>query len=332
MVLVIKVNTMIDYTPFFDELKKTKLKRYAHVFRGHTDAVFQNATHGDLPAWLEVLTALPVIGLSEVSLDRDTITIGSVDDCDMQVRQDLRESFMRFHPWRKGPFDICGIHIDTEWRSDMKWNRLKDEIASLDGRLVLDVGCGNGYHCFRAAGAGARLVFGADPYLLYCMQYAALNHYIGADTVAVLPFSDETMPAIENIFDTVFSMGVLYHQRSPLDHLCRLRSFLRKGGELVLETLIVDGDERTALFPEGRYAKMNNVWFIPSCGMIEVWLRRIGFSKARTVNVAQTTLEEQHATSWMGFESLSDFLDPADQSLTIEGYPAPKRAIFIATC
>jgi tRNA (mo5U34)-methyltransferase len=32
----------------------------------------------------------------------------------------------------------------------------------------------------------------------------------------------------------------------------------------------------------------------------------------------------------MVFESLSDFLDPKDKNKTIEGYPAPKRAIFLA--
>ncbi|MEW8068099.1 MAG: DUF1698 domain-containing protein, partial [Candidatus Thiodiazotropha endolucinida] len=43
-----------------------------------------------------------------------------------------------------------------------------------------------------------------------------------------------------------------------------------------------------------------------------------------------TTIEEQRATEWMRFESLADYLDPADRSLTIEGYPAPRRAVFVA--
>jgi len=32
----------------------------------------------------------------------------------------------------------------------------------------------------------------------------------------------------------------------------------------------------------------------------------------------------------MKFDSLSDFLLPSDETKTIEGYPSPKRAIFIA--
>ncbi|MBR9800034.1 MAG: DUF1698 domain-containing protein, partial [Gammaproteobacteria bacterium] len=40
---------------------------------------------------------------------------------------------------------------------------------------------------------------------------------------------------------------------------------------------------------------------------------------------------EQRATDWMTYHSLSDFLDPADPSLTREGHPAPRRAVLIAT-
>ena len=44
-----------------------------------------------------------------------------------------------------------------------------------------------------------------------------------------------------------------------------------------------------------------------------------------------TSTDEQRATKWMTNHSLIDFLDPNNKSLTIEGYPAPKRAVFIAT-
>ncbi|PMC22346.1 tRNA 5-methoxyuridine(34)/uridine 5-oxyacetic acid(34) synthase CmoB, partial [Klebsiella aerogenes] len=44
-------------------------------------------------------------------------------------------------------------------------------------------------------------------------------------------------------------MGVLYHRRSPLDHLWQLKDQLAPGGELVLETLVIEGDENTVLVP-----------------------------------------------------------------------------------
>jgi len=125
-------------------------------------------------------------------------------------------------------------------------------------------------------------------------------------------------------------MGVLYHRRSPLDHLYELRACLRSGGELVLETLVIEGEEGTVLMPEGRYAKMRNVWFFPSIATMELWLRRCDFKDVRCVDVSTTSLDEQRATQWMTFESLADFLDPDDRTKTIEGHPAPMRAVFTA--
>ena len=98
----------------------------------------------------------------------------------------------------------------------------------------------------------------------------------------------------------------------------------------MLETMIVDGDVNTVMLPEGRYTKMRNVWFIPSVTTLVAWLKRAGYKNIRLADVNQTSTEEQRATNWMRFESLSDFLDPDDQSKTIEGYPAPKRAVIIA--
>ena len=209
-------------------------------------------------------------------------------------------------------------------------------IAPLDDRLVLDVGCGNGYHCWRIAEAGARCVIGIDPTAVFLAQFLAIHglaaavdpHFVGR--VTMLPLGIEDLPGDLDRFDTVFSMGVLYHRRSPLDHLGELRSALRAGGQLVLETLVIDGGVDQVLVPQGRYAKMRNVWFIPSTAMLEVWLMRSGFRRVRTVDVTPTTVEEQRSTAWMTFESLADFLDPADNRFTIEGYPAPQRAIVVA--
>ncbi|MFT7140778.1 MAG: tRNA (mo5U34)-methyltransferase, partial [Sulfitobacter sp.] len=68
----------------------------------------------------------------------------------------------------------------------------------------------------------------------------------------------------------------------------------------------------------------------PSPAALENWLRRAGFVNVRTVDVNQTSVEEQRATEWMDFHSLAEFLDPNDSNLTAEGLPAPKRAIVIA--
>jgi len=195
---------------------------------------------------------------------------------------------------------------------------------------VLDVGCGNGYHCLRSHGEGAARVIGIDPSPRFVVQFYMIKHFIGDIAVDVLPLSLEQLPADLRFFDTTFSMGVLYHRRSPMDHLLALKSTLRPGGQLILETLLIEGDKGTLLVPEGRYAKMNNVWFLPSADTLIGWLTKCGFNRPRLIDVGYTTADEQRVTPWMQFHSLSQFLDPANCRLTVEGHPAPMRGIFIA--
>lgn len=287
-------------------------------------------THGKMLGWLAALEQLPDISPSTIELNT-AVKIGNAADLTGIDTESVKQTLKAFHPWRKGPYHLFDIHIDTEWRSDWKWDRVLPHLQPLKGRKILDVGGGNGYHGWRMLGQDAEMVVGIDPTLVFSMQYRVMQKYIRSDHHYVLPIGIEQMPENLALFDTVFSMGVLYHRRSPLHHLLELRNCLRPRGELVLETLIVDGELGMSLMPEERYAKMNNVWFIPSIETMLLWLRRAGFKDARCVDVDVTSLEEQRRTEWMTFESLADFLDPHDVTKTIEGYPAPKRAVFIAT-
>ena len=288
--------------------------------------------HGDLGRWRYLLQQLPEIQTEDIDLRADRLRIGQAQQAGEAVRQDIHQTLRALQPWRKGPYELFGIHIDTEWRSDWKWQRLREHIQPLAGRKVLDVGCGNGYHAWRMAGEGAGLVVGIDPSLLFLTQFNAVRHFMARPpNVHFLPLGIESVPDRLAAFDSVFSMGILYHRRSPMDHLLDLKACLRPGGELVLETLVVEGDENSVLVPEGRYAKMRNVWFIPSPAALVNWLQRCGYRNVRVVDVTPTRIEEQRRTDWMAFESLADFLDPNDHRLTVEGHPAPTRALVLAT-
>ncbi len=285
--------------------------------------------HGDYEKFVNVLNSLPSTIPSFVDLNSAAVKIGKAEDLQPEEQRALKDLLRKLIPWRKGPFEIFEIFIDSEWRSDFKWDRLKDDISTLQGKDILDVGSGNGYHCWRMLGAGASSVTGIDPYLLSVVQFNAVKSFMKDLPVWVLPVAAEQMPANLELFDVVFSMGVLYHRRSPFDHLLELKSFLKPGGELILETLTIDADENSVLVPQGRYAKMRNVWFIPSVITLEKWLERAGFKNVRLVNVSQTTTKEQRRTEWMPWESFEDFLNPNNKNETIEGYPAPLRAIFV---
>ncbi len=269
----------------------------------------RDEAHGDFTVWREALS-----GLAAEPGDEKTV----------------REHLLSLSPWRKGPFHIGGVDIDSEWRSDLKWQRCADAVEPLQGRAVLDVGSGNGYYALRMRDAGARAVIGIDPTILYVMQFLAVRHFDSDGRVFVLPFRLEELPAGPRAFDTTFSMGVLYHQRAPLTHLQQLRGTLRPGGQLVLETIFVPGEESYACTPEDRYARMRNVWLLPTIAELTTWLRRSGFKNIEIVDQSVTTTDEQRSTEWMSFESLAEALDPADPSRTAEGWPAPRRVIVVA--
>jgi tRNA (mo5U34)-methyltransferase len=314
----------IDYSEFYTLLKNTRLEPWVEALPERIAHGLRYERHGLLPQWEEMLARLPELESSLVELKSEVRVEG-------EAFAGLEELLKAFHPWRKGPYRIHGVEIDTEWHSDWKWDRVVPHIQPLEGRTVLDIGCGNGYHCWRMAGEGAKLVVGVDPIPLFICQFFAMKNYIRNPRAWVLPLGIEDLPAAPKAFDTVFSMGVLYHRKDPLEHIEQLKSFLRPGGELILETLVVDGPEGHCLIPEERYAKMRNVHAIPSVPTLEKWFRDGGLRDVRTADVTTTSIDEQRSTEWMTFESLPDFLDPADPAKTIEGYPAPKRAVVVAT-
>jgi len=270
----------------------------------------QDESHGDFALWRQTLEALRAIE----------------DD----VPQTARELLLALAPWRKGPFDVAGITIDSEWRSNLKWDRLKDQIAPLQGRVVLDVGCGNGYYTLQMKNAGARAVIGIDPTILYVMQFLALEHFLRPEAVFVLPLRLDELPENQRSFDTTFSMGVLYHQRSPIDHLRQLKESLRQGGQLVLETIFVPGEESYARTPAHRYARMRNVWLLPTISELVTWLQRSGFTGIEVIDKSLTTTDEQRSTEWMRFESLREALQAGVPDRTVEDWPAPRRVIVLA--
>ncbi len=287
--------------------------------------------HGDYSRWHAILENLYQFKTGKIDFTLPAVQFGNKEQIRPAQQQQIQQYLLALHPWRKGPFNVFGIAVDSEWRSDIKWQRLQNSISPLLGRHVLDIGCGNGYYMFRMLGEGARWVLGIDPTILFNAQFRALSRMIEHGICAdILPIGIDQLPDKLNFFDTVFSMGVLYHRRSPIDHLYKLLSCLRPGGELVLETLVIEGPGDQLLLPENRYAKMRNIWFIPTPAALERWLRRCGFIDVKIADVSATSLDEQRSTEWMRFESLKDFLDPDDLSKTVEGLPAPRRAILVA--
>jgi tRNA (mo5U34)-methyltransferase len=318
----------------FMQTEKQPFNKWGSVIEQQLHDFYVATPHGDMQRWLDAFLQLPELNNVTCELNKSAVEFQS-DDINPEQNQQALAALQGLMPWRKGPFQFFDTFVETEWRSDWKWDRIEPHLAPLKGRTILDVGCGSGYHMWRMLGAGAQRVVGIDPSKLFFWQFEAAKKYVAAakkDNIPVhlLPFKMEDVPANLRAFDTVFSMGVLYHRKSPLDHLTELQQALRPGGEVVLETLVVEGEEGEVLVPDDRYAMMRNVWFLPSAKTLCQWMRRLGFKNVRIVEQNYTSLDEQHTTDWMQYNSLTDFLDPNDPSKTVEGHPAPLRATIIA--
>ena len=305
---------------FLEETAKTKLNKY-HDFLLEKLRT-ETRDHGKSLEWDAILDSIEN-SENPIKTEGDLLSIGD-------GKTDYSNALIKLKPWRKGPLLVGSTIIETEWRSDWKWERIKQQGIDLSEKFVLDVGAGNGYYLFRMLEAGAKVALGIDPTILFNYQFAAMQKLSSKNNAFLLPLRSEHLPAFK-IFDVVFCLGVLYHRRSPIDQLKELLSFLKPKGKLVLETLILpEKENREILLPKDTYAKMSNVWFIPSKKVLQIMLQRSGFSQIEVVDVTTTSTKEQRSTEWMNFQSLSDFLDPKDENKTVEGYPAPTRALVIA--
>lgn len=320
---------MIEFGDFYQRIAKGPLSPWLNTLPSQLTAWQKESLHGKFKMWFNAVDRLPLLQPEKLDL-LHSVSANMHQPLPQGQRARIENLLRNLMPWRKGPFSLYDVEIDTEWRSDWKWDRVLPHISPLAGRTILDVGCGSGYHMWRMIGAGAHLAVGIDPMQLFLCQFEAVRKLLGGDQRAhLLPLGIEQLPEL-NAFDTLFSMGVLYHRRSPLDHLYQLKNQLISGGELVLETLVIEGDSQQVLVPGDRYAQMNNIYFIPSAEALKGWLIKCGFVDVRIADVSVTTLEEQRRTDWMTSESLAEFLAPNDPSQTIEGYPAPRRALLIA--
>ncbi|MCW9026862.1 MAG: tRNA 5-methoxyuridine(34)/uridine 5-oxyacetic acid(34) synthase CmoB, partial [Thiovulaceae bacterium] len=226
-------------------------------------------------------------------------------------------------PWREGPFQLFDTYIDTEWRSNIKYNLLRKHF-NLKDRRVADIGCNNGYYMFRMLEDKPALLVGFDPSPLYKTQFDFVNHFVKSDIIYEM-LGVEHAEFYEEKFDTIFCLGVLYHRSDPVAMLKQLFRSLDKKGEVILDTFYIDGDEEYALCPAGSYSKIPNIYFVPTIKALKHWCLRAGFDSFEVLETSKTDAEEQRKTEWIEGQSLDDFLDSNDETKTVEGYPAPQR-------
>lgn len=275
----------------------------------------------------------PYKALSEFKADfvdcsLDAVTIGDEQQLTKEEKIIVREHLKTFMPWRKGPFSVFGNHIDSEWRSELKWQRVAPVLPDLEGKVIADIGCNNGYYMFRMADAKPKMVLGFEPSIQHYYCFNALNGMAQCSNLHIDLLGIEHLHLFENSFDMVFLMGIIYHRPSPIDTLRDILSALTPGGSLILESQGIPGDDPYALFPDNTYAKVPGTYFVPTGKCVYNWMKKAGFTDIDFFCSHPMSSSEQRKTEWMTFESYSDFINPENPNLTVEGYPAPCR-IFL---
>jgi tRNA (mo5U34)-methyltransferase len=268
---------------------------------------------------------------SKLDLQGDVVKIGRREDINPEDHERVYALMRNFMPWRKGPFSVFDIDIDAEWQSQRKWDRLLPEIPDMQGKVIADIGCNNGYYMFRMAAHQPKFVLGFEPYVQHYFTFSALRSFAGLDNLGIDLLGIEDLPLFPTCFDIIFCLGILYHRPSPIDALRDLHAALQPGGCLLIESQAISGEQSLALFPEKTYAKVPGTWFVPTASCLHNWLARAGFNQIKCFCSHPMSSTEQRKTEWMTFESYEDFIDKNDPELTIEGYPAPWRVFFKAT-
>lgn len=263
-----------------------------------------------------------------VDCSQEAVSIGIESEVSKTEQQEIEAHLRTFMPWRKGPFSVFGIEVDSEWQSQRKWQRLLPRLPDLQDKIIADIGCSNGYYMFRMTPHKPKLVLGFEPSLQHYYCFKGLNGMARQDNLEIDLLGVEHLPLFPECFDVLFLMGIIYHRSSPVDTLRDVFSSLKSGGTLILESQAIPGTSETALFPRKTYAKVPGTYFVPTGTCLKNWLLRAGFSDVELFCQHPMTSVEQRRTDWMQFESYSDFLDPQDPSKTIEGYPAPDRVFL----
>ena len=283
-------------------------------------------TWKNIRPYQEAIKALPAYSNVQVMLgDRVELQIENLSE---EEAEQIKQTALLMKPWRKGPFQINELFIDSEWQSQIKYNLLEPHF-NLKDKIVGDIGCNNGYYLFRMLSQEPKKLIGFDPSAIYYSQFQFLNHFIKSDIIYEL-LGVEHVEFYEYKFDTLFCLGVLYHRSDPVAMLKSLFKGLNKGGELILDTFMIDGEEEICLTPKDRYSKIPNIYFVPTVNALKNWCYRAGFETVEVLETMKTEVNEQRKTEWIDTQSLEDFLDPNDPTKTVEGYPAPKRVYIKA--
>ena len=180
----------------------------------------------------------------------------------------------------------------------VKWQEFRDAVPrDLTGMTVLDIGCNAGFYSFEMESRGAERVVGIDWDEHYLEQARFAAKVLGS-RVSFEQLSVWQVAELQEKFDLVLFMGVLYHLRHPLlaldlihEHVAKdllLFQSMQRGSKSVTELAPDYTFQQTEMFDEASYPKLHFVehsyaadhtnWWIPNKACAEAMLRSAGFA------------------------------------------------------
>nr|WP_139897108.1 tRNA 5-methoxyuridine(34)/uridine 5-oxyacetic acid(34) synthase CmoB [Campylobacter jejuni] len=234
-----------------------------------------------------------------------------------QAKDEILAIAKELKPWRKGPFKIDDLFIDTEWQSFIKFNILKPFMNEISQKCVADIGCNNGYYMFKMLEFNPAKLIGFDPSIKYRLQFELINA-LAKTPIKYELLGVEDLPSYGLKFDVIFCLGVIYHRSDPIKMLKDLKAGLNKNGVVFLDTMYIEDEREIALVPNKTYSKIPNIYFVPSISALKNWCERAGFKEFEVLATKKTDENEQRKTEWIDSFSLENFLDPKDKNLTIK--------------
>ena len=241
----------------------------------------------------------------------------------MEAKAGLKTLIEEIGPWRKGPYKINELVIDSEWKSNLKWDRIKKVLPSLNEKVILDIGCNNGYFMFHLLRLKPSFVMGLDPVGIFFLQYFLISKFLKKENMDFSLLGHEELSFFDQVFDVVLCLGILYHHPDPLLILKKIHRSLKPGGLVLLDCQGIADGRATALFPKDKYLGKSNFWFLPSPECLKNWLFRTGFNDVEIFYQEKLSSKEQRKTALSPNPSLAEGM--RDDATTLEGYPYPYR-------
>lgn len=213
-----------------------------------------------------------------------------------EIRQGVADLGEWFHNIELGGVPTAPHHFLGDYPT-CKWQHFRHSIpADLHGWTVLDIGCNGGFYCIEMKKRGADRVVGIDTDERYLAQARFAADVSGVD-FELKQMSVYEVGRLEERFDLVLFMGVLYHLRHPLLALDLIHEHVGKE-MLVVQSMLRGSNDvhplqpdypfgETAVFDQPGFPKMHFVealystdetnWWIPNRACMQAMLRSSGF-------------------------------------------------------